>query len=170
MKKLLLLLGLLYSVMCQAQVQIQGKVISSDNQEEIIGANLYLVELRRGNLSQQHGKFYFSDLKKGTYTLQISHIGYKTYTQKIIFTLTLRYILSLRQVQFRSKKLLFLARQARRSLKKVLFLLRHSPKHNGYNRVVPTLSMQLVNSLACRKLPLALRCRSLLFVDWVLIE
>ncbi|MDI9869288.1 TonB-dependent receptor [Flectobacillus roseus] len=83
MKKLLLLLGLLYSVMCQAQVQIQGKVISSDNQEEIIGANLYLVELRRGNLSQQHGKFYFSDLKKGTYTLQISHIGYKTYTQKI---------------------------------------------------------------------------------------
>jgi hypothetical protein len=50
--------------MYQAQVQIQGKVISSDNQEEIIGANLYLVELRRGNLSQQHGKFYFRTLKK----------------------------------------------------------------------------------------------------------
>lgn len=83
MKKLLLLLGILYSISTQAQVRLQGNVIASDTKEEIIGANLYLVELRRGTLSQSAGKFSFEEVKKGSYMLQISHIGYKTFTQKI---------------------------------------------------------------------------------------
>ena len=83
MKKLLLLLGILYSIGTQAQVRLQGNVIASDTKEEIIGANLYLVELRRGTLSQSAGKFSFEEVKKGSYMLQISHIGYKTFTQKI---------------------------------------------------------------------------------------
>lgn len=83
MKKITFFLFLFVSMLANAQnYTILGKVVDQD-QEPLFGATIVVKETQTGTSSDKDGKFAVS-LKEGTYTLQVSFIGFKTVEQKVL--------------------------------------------------------------------------------------
>lgn len=75
---ILLLLALLNPIYAQeAKGSISGKIFDSKNNEELIGANVYVPELTRGTTSNVHGEFKIENLPVGKINLMIKYVGYK---------------------------------------------------------------------------------------------
>lgn len=66
-----------------AQNSLKGRVLHRENNEAVIGANIYIAELRTGTSTNLNGEFHLKNLPKGTFTVQISYVTHKTLTQKI---------------------------------------------------------------------------------------
>lgn len=71
------------SCICVANAQkISGTIHGSDSallgnsSVSLVAANNFLVKL---DITDIHGKFHFKDVKPGTYSIKISHVGYKPY-------------------------------------------------------------------------------------------
>ncbi|MFA5805201.1 MAG: TonB-dependent receptor [Melioribacteraceae bacterium] len=62
---------------------VQGIVIDSHNQEPLIGANVFLKELKIVVETNENGVFQFSNVTAGNYTLVSSLTGHKETTKKI---------------------------------------------------------------------------------------
>lgn len=83
MKTNMLLLLLFLGVVVQAQnITLSGYLRDASNGEALIGATVYVEELKQGTASNSYG-FYSLTIPEGTYTLQVSFIGYQTIKQKI---------------------------------------------------------------------------------------
>lgn len=67
----------------KANVSIKGTVTGTDA-EPLIGVNVFLLEARIGTITDINGYYEISAaLAEGTYTLQVSYVGYKSYTEKV---------------------------------------------------------------------------------------
>ena len=83
MKKLnVLFILLIFGIGVSAQ-KISGTVENEKN-EKIPGAIIKLNENYLHTTSDKNGNFEFKNLKKGTYTIEISFIGYETFIRKVI--------------------------------------------------------------------------------------
>lgn len=58
--------------------QISGHVIESGSEYNIPGASVLLVELNKGTVADEGGKFSFKGIDVGTYTVRVSAMGYRT--------------------------------------------------------------------------------------------
>ncbi|MFO8054812.1 MAG: TonB-dependent receptor, partial [Bacteroidales bacterium] len=67
------------------QYTICGHIRDATNGEELLGATLYIKELRRGTSTNKYG-FYSISLEPGTYTLEYSYLGYKKQEKRITLT------------------------------------------------------------------------------------
>ncbi|WP_297089879.1 TonB-dependent receptor [uncultured Draconibacterium sp.] len=87
MKTNMLLLLLFLGVAVQAQhITLSGYLKDASNGEALIGATVYVEELKQGTASNPYG-FYSLTIPAGrTYTLQVSFIGYETIKQRISAT------------------------------------------------------------------------------------
>ncbi|MFM6914194.1 MAG: carboxypeptidase-like regulatory domain-containing protein, partial [Aquirufa sp.] len=86
MRKLLILLFLLLSGILQAQKStISGYLKDAASGEGLIGASVYVKELKTGNVTNTYG-FYSLTLPLGKYTLVFSSSGYKKKEQDILIT------------------------------------------------------------------------------------
>lgn len=74
---LLLFLLTLLTGFAQNEVSVMGYIRDSSNGEDLIGATVYVDQLKTGTVSNSYG-FYALNLKPGFYTLTVSFIGYKT--------------------------------------------------------------------------------------------
>ena len=82
MKKITIFLFLFVSVLTNAQkVTVSGKIVNK-NQEILTGATVLVKETNQGISSDLDGNFSFK-LNKGTYTLKVSFIGFKTIEKSI---------------------------------------------------------------------------------------
>lgn len=84
MKKYLLLF-LLFSALpalAQDKFTLSGTVIDANSNETLIGVNVVVTELKTGVTTNEYG-FYSITLPTGTYTLQVSYLGYKTIEQTL---------------------------------------------------------------------------------------
>jgi len=63
---------------------IKGKIIANNNQTPLIGATIYIIELNKGTSSDNNGEFMIKSLKKGTYQIQVSYVGYQTQLKNIM--------------------------------------------------------------------------------------
>ncbi|MFO7656407.1 MAG: TonB-dependent receptor [Bacteroidales bacterium] len=78
MKRVLFLLAsLLLFAQLQAQFSIYGKVLGPES-EKLTGASIILKDSYRGTVSGHDGSFKLSNLKRGSYTLVVSFLGYET--------------------------------------------------------------------------------------------
>jgi len=59
-----------------AQLTIKGKILSEKG-EPLVGANIIIEGTSLGTSSDIEGNFFFNNLKKSNYTIQISYVGYK---------------------------------------------------------------------------------------------
>jgi hypothetical protein len=77
---------------------ISGKVTDSQNGESLIGATIFITELRTGTVSDIYGNFSIS-LLPGEYNVTISYIGYGPYKKTVTLDndITLKVELSVRQ-------------------------------------------------------------------------
>ncbi len=63
-----------------SQGSIAGKITDETTGETIIGGNVMVVGTSAGASTDIDGNFLISSIAAGTYTLQISYVGYKTHT------------------------------------------------------------------------------------------
>lgn len=78
---------LLMSISVLAQTgdgRIVGVIIDDSGEEPLSGATLFIEELKKGAVANEHGKFSFSNVPAATYTLTAKFMGYHTQTLKII--------------------------------------------------------------------------------------
>lgn len=74
------------SVSIAQTATISGIVIDASNEEPLIGASLYVKQLRHGESAGRNGYFTLSGVPAGNYSLTVSYMGYRTCAE----TITLR--------------------------------------------------------------------------------
>lgn len=78
MKKTVLILFWILSHLCAfSQGTLRG-IITSENKEALVGAHLYILEIDKGTIADQNGRFEFASIKAGKYTVEISFIGFES--------------------------------------------------------------------------------------------
>ena len=77
---------ILFSILCTLSAQkkntISGYIKDAANGEAMTGATVYTKENYKGTITNTYG-FYSLTVDTGTYTFQVSFIGYETYSQLI---------------------------------------------------------------------------------------
>lgn len=81
--KFYIFISLLLAIQIQAQTLFKGKVLHLESDNPVVGAVVFLTEIKKGALTDTSGFFYFKDLPAGTYTLKIMYVGHKPMVQKI---------------------------------------------------------------------------------------
>jgi hypothetical protein len=66
----------------KARSTISGHVKDSETGEDLIGATIYISELKSGTVTNTYG-YYSLKLDEGTYTITFSYIGYASSVHKI---------------------------------------------------------------------------------------
>ena len=69
----------------QQKFTLSGYIKDASNGEALIGATIYAKEIKKGTTSNTYG-FYSLTVEKGIYTIEITYMGYKPYTQTIEFS------------------------------------------------------------------------------------
>ncbi len=83
MKYLLLILLTFSGFNSFSQHSLTGKVTDADNGETLVGASIFIAELRLGATSDTQGDFRIDKLPKGIFTVQVSFVAHKTMVAKI---------------------------------------------------------------------------------------
>jgi hypothetical protein len=82
MKQFLLLFPLLASIVAMAQVKVSGKI--KDNKgKPIPGISITLKDTYDGSVSDSSGNFNFSTTEKGTHIIEVTGVGYHSYTTPV---------------------------------------------------------------------------------------
>jgi hypothetical protein len=99
-KKILLLFVLFIfcgnNLFSQEKFTLSGTVSDQKNNETLIGVTVVITELKIGTTTNEYG-FYSISLPKGTYTLEISYIGFETVTSTIILDKNIRNNVSMKE-------------------------------------------------------------------------
>ena len=81
---ILLLSAMLNPITAQeAKGSIKGKVIDSKNNEELIGANVFISDVALGASTNLYGDYRVDNIPVGNYTLTVSYVGYKETKREI---------------------------------------------------------------------------------------
>jgi hypothetical protein len=92
-RKLLLslfcLVALFLQVNAQQKFTINGSVRDASNGETLIGATIFISELRSGAVTNEYG-FYSITLGPGTYAIKYSYIGFEPVTKEVVLDKTLQ--------------------------------------------------------------------------------
>ena len=67
----------------QERFTLSGTITDGTSNETLIGVNIIAPEIQSGTMTNEYG-FYSITLPEGSYEIQISYIGYKTISEKII--------------------------------------------------------------------------------------
>jgi TonB-linked SusC/RagA family outer membrane protein len=62
---------------------IEGQVTDAQTGETVPGANVFLIELDRGDVSDANGNYSIQNVPSGTYTLTASFVGFETFRQTV---------------------------------------------------------------------------------------
>ncbi len=73
------------SILAQKKVTLSGKISDNNNGEEIIGATIYIDEIKGGTVTNVYG-YYSISLDPGTYNITINYLGYGDIKQTIDLT------------------------------------------------------------------------------------
>ncbi len=83
-KKIILLLLIIIPVPLLAQnYSLKGKVTHIEAKDPVIGANVYLEDLKIGTQTNDSGEFLFNNITSGSYKIKITYIGHKTIVKSI---------------------------------------------------------------------------------------
>ena len=69
---------------------LSGTITDAKSNETIIGVNVYITELKTGTTTNEYG-FYSITIPNGTYTVQLSSIGFETQEEKIVLDKNIKF-------------------------------------------------------------------------------
>ncbi len=67
-----------------AQYSIKGHIVDADSRKSLPSAHIRLDGNFKTAVSDLEGNFLMKNIKKGTYTLKVSYLGYQTYKKQIV--------------------------------------------------------------------------------------
>ena len=85
-RTMFLLIAILFGVIAKAEPKgniISGHVIEDGTEENIAFATVLIIETGEGTVSNEQGRFEFSNLPAGKYNVRVSAVGYRTLTKEI---------------------------------------------------------------------------------------
>ena len=82
-KTFLLLLLTTSFLWAQNTAELSGKITDKATQKPLIGADIYLKELKKGTNADAQGNYYLKGVPEGNYTVIGSYLGYQTFSKKI---------------------------------------------------------------------------------------
>jgi hypothetical protein len=82
-KTFLLLLLTTSSLWAQNTAELSGKITDKATQKPLIGADIYLKELKKGANADAQGNYHLKGIPEGNYTIIGSYLGYQTFSKKI---------------------------------------------------------------------------------------
>ena len=82
-KTFLLLLLTTSFLWAQNTAELSGKITDKATQKPLIGADIYLKELKKGSNADAQGNYYLKGIPEGNYTVIGSYLGYQTFSKKI---------------------------------------------------------------------------------------
>lgn len=86
MKNFLFILFFLYNLgYAQDEASLSGFIFDKTTGEALIGANVFIPKISRGAVTNVSGYYSIPKLKSGTYEINFSYVGYKTFVVKISF-------------------------------------------------------------------------------------
>ncbi len=65
---------------------IYGHIIEEDTENDMPYTSIFIVETQQGMTADQYGKFQFTHLPEGEYTLRVQHVGYQQQEVKVKVT------------------------------------------------------------------------------------
>lgn len=71
------------SLLAQSETAIRGFVYNAEDGKPVPYANIVLKGTQKGAVASNEGYFTVNDVKPGTYTLEVSFVGFQTHTQEI---------------------------------------------------------------------------------------
>ncbi|HEX9827906.1 MAG TPA: TonB-dependent receptor [Flavobacteriaceae bacterium] len=86
---LLFFFAIISSAYSQDKVTLSGTISDAENNETLIGVNVYFPEANAGATTNEYG-FYSITLPKGDYTMYVSYLGFATITEKITLMQSIR--------------------------------------------------------------------------------
>ena len=69
---------------------LSGTITDSKSNETVIGVNVYITELKTGTTTNEYG-FYSITIPNGTYTVQLSSMGFETREEKIVLDKNIKF-------------------------------------------------------------------------------
>ena len=82
-KTFLLLLLTTSFLWAQNTAELSGKITDKATQKPLIGADIYLKELKKGGSTDMQGYYHLKGIPEGTYTIIGSYLGYQSFSKKI---------------------------------------------------------------------------------------
>ncbi len=83
MKHIFFLLLTVSSLSLFAQNSLSGKITHADNGEPVVGATVFVAELKVGTTTDANGEYRLNKIPKGTYDVRVGFVGHTTQTEKI---------------------------------------------------------------------------------------
>jgi hypothetical protein len=81
----------------QKKFTLRGTVTDNNSNETLIGVNILVPEIQSGTMTNEYG-FYSITLPEGTYTIEISYLGFKTIKEVITLNQNLTKKLQTRRI------------------------------------------------------------------------
>ena len=78
------IVAIVTSAMAAPTTQIRGRIIDARNGEALVGASIYVEQVKRGVVTDRKGDFHIDGLASGAYTVQFSYIGYEQHTENVV--------------------------------------------------------------------------------------
>ncbi len=66
------------------KIRIYGSVFDKENKTPLLGANIFILELKRGNVTDEKGNFSIANLAAGRYTLVCRLLGYEEIRRAVV--------------------------------------------------------------------------------------
>ena len=82
-KTFLLLLLTTSFLWAQNTAELSGKITDKATQKPLIGADIYLKELKKGTNADAQGNYHLKGIPEGNYTIIGSYLGYQSFSKKI---------------------------------------------------------------------------------------
>lgn len=114
---ILLLLFMTNLCFAQEKFTISGTITDQRNNETLYGVNFIITELKSGATTNEYGFFSLS-LLKGTYTIQVSYLGFETITETIILDKNIRKNFALKESSQQLEEVVLTDRVIKTEIKK----------------------------------------------------
>lgn len=109
--------GIAISVQAQEKFILSGTITDQQNNETLFGVNVIIVEQKSGTTTNEYG-FYSISLPKGTYTIQISYLGYQTLNETIVLDKNIRKNFSLSEASQQLNEVVLTDRKVKAEIRK----------------------------------------------------
>ena len=72
-----------FQFISQAQILLRGKITDRKTDKNLVGASIYIPDLKIGAISKNNGNYEIKNIPNGTYLVEISYVGFAAQTQEI---------------------------------------------------------------------------------------
>ncbi len=110
---------LLFCAFGYAQNTLEIKIVTEKEKEPLLGATIFIESLNKGATTNFDGIAILEDIPDGTYTLQISFLGFETQEEPITVPLTSELIFYLKEDENALEEVIVQSTRSTRTIKKI---------------------------------------------------